>query len=826
MSRLRSVTQQPLKLCLTQLAMVIALLWPCLNYGEEHEAADKQFQEQIAPLLEKRCSGCHGAKKQKGNLRVDQLDLDFIHGKDTATWHDILDALNLGEMPPEDEPQLSDAQRQILVDWITVQMTHAAQVKRATGGQGVLRRLTRYEYNNTMADLLGIPLDYSKDLPPEPNSEDGFMNNAMAMGMSGMQLEYYLRAAQLGLDKALVEGPEPKRFEHTGTANMGRRKGRAPKTPHTRNIQPGNCFMTRILDYPVSGPVRVRVTAHAVIPEGKGPPRMRVMIGVRADTYVPGGQVGQEVDVTASSDEPETYEFTGWLEHFPMLKSPSNFPGLLVNVHNVYDDGSNAIELLDLKIGQQEKKLNQPDPNQPWLVVESVEFVAPNHQIWPPQRHRNILFQGADIPDDETAYAQQVLKRFMRRAYRRPPTLDEVEHVLRFHNEIRPDYPNFIQAMRQSLAMTLVSPQFLYLVEPTEARKDARTLTDHEVAARLSYFLWSTMPDEKLSHLADSGSLRNGKTLSKQVRRMLNDSKAQRFIDQFTEQWLDLASLDRIAVNPQFYPDFKDRVKTAMRQETQHFFSEILQNKLSALNFLNSDFTMLNERLAKHYGIEGVTGTEMRRVALKPSHKRGGLITQGSMLIGNSTGEDSHPINRAVWILTRLLDDPPRPPPANVPALDSETPGFDKLTLKDQLAVHREVSACTSCHRRIDPWGIPLERYDATGIFREQALRLTAKKKGQARNQVNQAPLDASDLMPDGTAVNGADELKDYLLREKKDTFARALVVKLTTYALGRSLEFTDNKIVDDLTARFQEQGYRLDKLIQSIVASELFLTR
>ena len=810
----------------TTIAMVVALLWPCVSYGEKQEASDKQFREQIAPLLEKRCAGCHGAKKPKGNLRVDQLDLDFIHGRDTETWHDILDALNRGEMPPEDEPQLSDAQRQTLVNWITIRMTHAAHVKRATGGQGVLRRLTRYEYNNTMADLLGIPLDYSKDLPPEPYSEDGFMNNAMAMGMSGMQLEYYLRAAQLGLSKALVEGPEPKRFEHTGTVNVGRRKGRAPKTPHTSNIQPGNCFMTRVMDYPVSGPVRVRVKAHAVIPEGKGPPRMRVMIGVRADTYVPGGQVGPEVDVTASADEPGTYEFTGWLEHFPMLKSPSNFPGLLVNVHNVYDDGSNAIELLDKKIGEQEKKLNQPDLNQPWLVVESVEFVAPDHQVWPPQRHRNILFQGADIPDDETAYARQVLKRFMRRAYRRPPTPDEVEYVLRFHNKIRPDYPNFIEAIRQSLAMTLISPQFLYLVEPKRAGKAARRLTDHEVAARLSYFFWSTMPDEKLSQLADSGSLRKGKTLSAQVRRMLADPKAQRFVDQFTDQWLDLSSLDRVAVNPQFYPEFKDRVKSAMHQETLHFFSEILRNKLSALNFLDSDFTMLNERLAKHYGIEGVTGTEMRRVVLKPAYKRGGLITQGSMLIGNSTGEDSHPINRAVWILKRLLDEPPSPPPANVPALDSETPGFDKLTLKRQLAVHREKAACVSCHRKIDPWGIPLEHYDAAGLYRTEALRLTANQKGQTRNKVGKAPLDAGDVMPDGTAIQGADELKDYLLREKKDAFARALVVKLTTYALGRYLEFTDEKIVDDLTARFQEQGYRLDKLIQSIVASELFLTR
>jgi hypothetical protein len=276
------------------------------------------------------------------------------------------------------------------------------------------------------------------------------------------------------------------------------------------------------------------------------------------------------------------------------------------------------------------------------------------------------------------------------------------------------------------------------------------------------------MPDETLFDLADEETLLRPKVLRAQVARMLKDPQADRFVDQFTEQWLDLSALDRVAVNPQFYPDFKDRVKTAMRQETQEFFAEVLHGDHSAMTFLDSDWTMLNERLANHYGVDGVTGTSMRKVNLKPEHRRGGLITHGSMLLGNSTGEDSHPINRAVWILKRLLDDPPPPPPANVPALDSETPGFDQLTLKDQLALHREVPSCTSCHQRIDPWGIPLEHYDATGLFREKALRLTAKKKGQARNKVSKAPLDASDVMPDGTLVEGVDGLKRYLLENQE----------------------------------------------------------
>ncbi|MGK0237361.1 MAG: hypothetical protein ACI92G_000820 [Candidatus Pelagisphaera sp.] len=788
--------------------------------------APATFDKQVAPIMEEYCIGCHGPDKQKNDLRIDTLNRDFINGRDTETWHDILDVLNLGDMPPEDEPQPTETERQAIVDWITTKMIHAIDEKRSTGGLGVLRRLTRYEYNNTMTELLGIELDYASDLPPETNSHDGFQNNGSIMGMSAMQMEYYLQAAQRGLSMALVDYDEPEQFTHFGTCNVDRRADRQPEKVHTSNIQPGNCFMTRLMEYPTSGPVTIRVTAHAKIPEGKGPPRMRVKLGIRADTYMPGGQVGEDIDIVATEDAPGVYEFTGQLEQFPVLKTPSNFPGLLVNVHNVYDDGSDAIELFDKRLGEQEKKLNTPDPKQPWLIVQSVEFIAPDYKMWPPEHHQTILFKGAEIPKNETKYAKQILTRFMKRAYRRPATNQEIEEVLGFYREIRPQYETFIETMRQALSMVLISPQFLYLLEPSPPGKGIRDLTPYEVASRLSYFLWSTMPDDELLELAANKHLLKSNVLNDQIQRMLEAPQAKRFVEQFTDQWLDLPALDRVAVNPQFYPEFKDRAKTAMRLETQHFFAEILHNDLSAMNFVDSDFTMLNERLASHYGIEGVKGTSMTRVPLKPEYRRGGLITQGSMLVGNSTGEDSHPIKRAVWILERLLDDPPSPPPANVPALDSETPGFAKLTLKDQLGVHREDKACVSCHLKIDPWGIPLEHYDATGLYRTEALRLTAEEKGQTRTQVEKAPLDASDTMTDGHTIDGADQLKAYILTEKKDAFARALVVKMLAYGLGRSLEFTDEPIIDDLSSDFEAHDYRLDHLISSIVTSKLFLSR
>ena len=784
------------------------------------------YKSHVAPLLKSYCIECHGPDKQKNGVRVDTMDLDFVWGKDRDTWHDMLDVLHLGEMPPEDEKQLSNRERQLITDWITAEMTAAAEERRSTNGLGVIRRLTNYEYNNTMTDLLGVEMDYAKNLPPESHSHDGFQNNGSIMGMSSMQLEYYLQAAQMGLKKALIEAPQPERFEHIGSENAARKAGRSKEKRHTRNIQPGNAFWTRMMEYPTEGPVRVRVKAHAIIPDGKGPPRMRVWVGLRADTYVPGGQIGEDIDVEATAEEPGIYEFNGFLEHYPALKLSANFPGMVLMVQNVYDDGSDAIQLLDLKINQQLKKLDKPDPQQAWLVVESVEFVANEFEFWPPAHHQTILFQGAAIPEDEAGYAKRVIKRFMMRAFRRPPTSGEVDDVLSFFEEVRPDYSSFVESMRQALSMVLISPPFLYLMEPIDEGKGARKLTSYEVASRLSYFLWSTMPDEELMELASNRKILRPSVLREQVKRMLGAPKAKRFVEQFTDQWLDLQALERVAVNPQFYPDFDDRVKIAMREESQAFFAEILHNDLSALNFIDSDFTMLNERLAKHYGIEGVRGNAMQRVALKPEHRRGGVLTQGSMLVGNSTGEDSHPIDRAVWILERLLNDPPSPPPPNVPALDSETPGFAQLTLKDQLAVHREDPACTNCHRKIDPWGIPLEHYDATGLYRTEAIRLLASEKGRTRTQKEFAVLDAQDTMPDGHQIHGVEELKAYLLTEKKDQFSETLVAKLTTYALGRSLEFTDKAAIEKISKDFQKHDYRLNQLIHSIVTSKLFLTR
>jgi hypothetical protein len=328
------------------------------------------------------------------------------------------------------------------------------------------------------------------------------------------------------------------------------------------------------------------------------------------------------------------------------------------------------------------------------------------------------------------------------------------------------------------------------------------------------------MPDTQLRALADAGQLNNADALEQQVRRLITDPRSQNFIDQFTSQWLDLSGLDRVAINPNYYPEFDDELKIMIKRETIAFFSEILRHDLNALNLIDSDFIMLNDPLAKHYGIserdDSPKGWEFERVQLVPQDPRGGLLTQASFLMINSNGEDSHPIRRAVWVLDRLLGDPPAPPPPDVPELDSQNPDLAKLSLKQQLELHRTKSACNDCHRGIDPWGIAFESFDAVGLQRHAVKRRIGKSSVETA-------VDDTAILPNGTVVNGVQELKSYLLANERERFAKSLVSKMLTYSIGRSLTLADRQQVESLVTSFQKSDYRLSDLIVAIVQSESF---
>ena len=767
------------------------------------------FEKQVRPILKKHCFKCHGEKKQKGDLRLDTLSGDLSKDRVAAeAWHDVRNALNLSEMPPKKEDSLLPAELRTVTSWITQEIDALVASQKGTGGRIVLRRLNKTDYQNTMRDLLGIEMDYAKNLPPETLSEDGFRNNGTTLQMSDLQLEYYLESARKGLAKAIVTGSRPKFFEEEFTLSVN------DKNRGSNILDKDQQFIAKLLDYPEDGEILIRAKVKAQFAEDRGYPQLRAAIGYRADVQAPRGFL-KPVDIT--SEDWQIIEFRARIENFPLpSKSQSKFPGLLLWLDNAYAEGHDK----PIKArGKGKKKKAQKDPlTYPRIEVASMQFIGPILDDWPPAQHKAILLPSKQRSNEE-AYSKIVIRNFMRRAFRRPIHDEEIVPYYRFFRSTRPEMETFEDAIRETLAMVLISPDFLFLVEPSGSSK--RSISDWELASRLSYFLWSSMPDTHLFNLAKKEALRKPEILEKEISRMISDERSWQFVEQFADQWLDIGALQRVAINPNYYPEFDPTLKASMRGETIHFFGELFQKNLSALNILDSNFTMLDEPLAKHYGLAGPKGSRFERVSIKPGDHRGGVLAHGSVLLGNSTGEDSHPVKRAVWIRERLLDDAPAPPPPDVPALDSTDPNFAALSVRDQLAEHRKQISCNECHRNIDPWGISLENFGADGLWREQILRKKVKGKGMIK-----LPVLSEAILPDGKKIEGIADLKKHLLEDRREQFARAFTSKLLAYALGRRLELIDQKTVDELTSKFIKSEYRIKDLIYLIVASKTFQSK
>jgi mono/diheme cytochrome c family protein len=791
------------------LALTIVAFAPALAGAADDQATLPNFKRDVLPILQTHCVRCHGPKKQESRIRLDTLSTDLLKNRAAAeTWHEVLNVLKAGKMPPKDERQLSEKERQTLTQWVSTAIKKAIDAQRNTAGRVVLRRLNRVEYQNTMFDLLGLEMDYARDLPPDSASSDGFKNNGLSLQMSALQLEYYLDTARRALDRVIVSGPAPKTYEYKfDKSNVGGWLGGIERSNRLGRQQ--RFLATMVKEYPEEGEFLVRVKLTAELKPNVGFPILELSVGYRPDTKILFREAGI---VEIRSPEEQTLEFKGRLENFPLpVRGQGKYPGLVVRARNIYDDGSP----LPKKV--KKAKTFPDEPLLPTINIKEVEFRGPVFDRWPPAIHRRILFDSEFRESDESAYIAEVLRPFMQRAFRRPINSGEVEKTVDFYNTIRPEFPSFEEAIRETLAMVLIRPDFLYLMEPAGDIK--RSIGDWELASRLSYFLWSTMPDERLMKLAESKKLHDSKVLASEVNRLLKDERSNRFVDQFTEQWLHLDVIDRVAVSRDYYPKFDDRLKVEMRSESQRFFAELLQHDLTALNLLSSDFTMLNEPLAKHYGIDGVLGREFRRVTLKPELHRGGLLGHASVLLSNSTGEDSHVVRRAVWIRDRLLNDPPDPPPPDVPSLDEADPKFLKLSIREQLKVHRATPSCAACHDDIDPWGIALENFDAVGLWRVDVRRQNGKK-------FETQPVNATDVLPNGHEISGVDALKKYLVDERKDEFARSIVSRLLTYALGRRLELSDHEAIDDLTKEFIGDKFILRNLIHKIVLSPPFQTK
>ncbi len=771
-------------------------------------------EERLSGILERHCVVCHGPAVQNADLRLDSLPAQFGGDRRAAeVWQDVLDVVGRGEMPPEGAPPLEALDLDVLLSSVRSLLAEGRAAGRTSARPlVVMRRLNRAEYQNTMRDLLGLDIDYVRHLPRDQASRAGFHNNGAALRVSAQHLEHYLRAARDGLRRAIVSGPPPPVHEHTASETVVDKL----KNMHwsTRLGRTGT-FVARVPEFPDEGEFVLRVRARATVPQGAPYPRMRVVMGYRADTQTPSRTVA-EVDVTDTGVQ--DFEFRGRIEEYPLQsRTQSKYPGLLIWISNVYTDGQAAPAGTKVSAdgigGKGDHWVWPVDHDFPSIVIEEVSFKAPVFESWPPAHHLSILPCKPGTPSGERECFAKAARRFMRRAYRRPVGRKDLAPVMGHFDAVRPAVGDFAESAREALSVVLVSPSFLYRVESS---RQGQRLTDHQIASRLSFFLWSTMPDDRLMRLADRGILGRAAVLRAEVSRMLDSPRSQQFVAQFTDQWLDLQGVHRVAINPNYYPDFDPTLKADMVEETRHFVAAVLRDRLSALNFLRSDFTMLNQRLARHYAVEGPRGGAFERVELSGSGRAGGLLGHGSVLLSNSTGEDSHPVERGVWVRTALLGDPPAPPPPAVPNLAQGGADIELLPVQEQLVVHRDSPACAHCHKDIDPWGIPLEGFDAVGLRREAVTR-------RSGNRVETHPVDAKTTLPGGVEVDGIDELSAYLATEQRRRFARALVSRMLSYALGRDIQPPDGPAIDELTGRFERAGYRLSDLCAIIVTSELF---
>ena len=769
-------------------------------------------------FLDQHCVRCHGAEKQKGGLRLDSPP------SDPEIWLEIADRLELGEMPPEDEPRPPASEIGSMVSLATKTASSSAGER-----QVILRRLNRTQYRNTIRDLLHI--DTFADDPtgafPADDKLDGFDNLGGALQMSDFLMRQYLKVARVAVDRATFEGERPEVRTWTLRDKKGRalnwksQAGRHPDRDHYITLfknderAPGDprgqsCINCR------DGASHDGWYEFTFVVESRGR-------GVMADEFSGGRRTDYpiyrpedlhrfEFYLTAPSkasavqtrprhlvgawDLPDNQRVTikqrvwlprGWRVEIGFGNGYWQVPNPIEFVAPDYD--SEAVKQLDKREQQQVyaraildayEKLDAPR-----IVVHEITETGPHYDQWPPESH-------------QVAHETELLD-FAKRAFRRPVTEEEIA----IFRQLAASSPEGRQAAIQAM---LCSPRFLYLDEPQG------DLDDYAIASRLSYFLWNTMPDEVLFSEAEAGRLREPAELVRQVERMLEDSRSSEFVENFVWSWLKLDNTVEMAPDPaKFYDFHRRRLDEAMVSETNAFFRHLLDENLPISNFLHSDFALVNSELARHYGLSAAvdTSAKFQKVSLGEDRRRGGLLGQTAVLAASANGVDTSPVVRGIWVMENLLGIHPAPPPDGVEVPEPDARGA--LTVRELLAKHAGVASCRECHDKIDPLGFALENFDAIGSWRDRY------ETGQA--------VDPSGTMPGGKKFKDVTGLKAIMLKSP-ERFGRNLTTKLLTYATGRPMEAADRPEIDRIADRLSEPGVGLRDLVRLVVSSEIFLSK
>jgi len=765
------------------------------------------YDSHVRPLLRKYCVRCHSGKMPKARIGLDAIDPDIISGEHSGHWEDIREAFNTGEMPPEDEAQPTVTERVAMTLWLDSEFKKAARQTAGTA-RGNVRRLTRYELQYALEDLLHTSVRQEISALPEEgaSTETGLRNNAQQLMISSPHLESYLNVILSIISRMKdIAVFEP----HSVDADIPRLnvkpaatfadKGKRNKPPIAKVDRKGKGVVVKpggYIDLRIPSISRY-VFETSVIAKSDAPAGIQVAIGFQYSDVDPRQKV-EELGTLAvqSGDDLKKYSLRSWPEQLP-------------------DEMTRAID-------------------RPFFIRITNRSKAPVYlESFTYRGNINTDLTSTLIPNDlaETevdSHVRQSITEFLRTAFRRTPTKSEVNRYNAVYEQhAQQEIP--IHALLSTYQEILCSPAFFYIGLPSDQAD--QVIASNRVAERLALFLWCSVPDQELLDLAHEGKLTQPKIAGQQVERMLASPKSRRLVEHFTDQWLQTSKLFNVAVDRKYYPRFKGPLKELMRQETLESLNDVIRNGASALNLLKADHVFVNQTLAGFYELKGIRGPEFRKVRLSDDSHRGGLLTQGTFLVGNSDGMNSHAILRGVWVTEILLNDPPPDPPANVPPLDESIPGFDKMTLNEKLFAHRNNAACRSCHQRIDPWGIPFENYDASGSWREKVLVIyQVKAKGQKGNrkrrtttEKNFVDIDRKSTLADGQTIDGMEELKDYLVSHRSRDFAHGLTHRILAYALSRDLDFRDEEQVDRLTRSFMKNSYSVPTLIQEVVNSESF---
>lgn len=729
------------------------------------------YEQDIHPMLEQYCYECHMDGSDKGGLDLDAYpDLASMR-KDPKIWEHILARVDYHLMPPPEEKQPAKEDRNKLITWIN-NAIFPVDPNNPEPGHVVIRRLNQIEYQNTIRDLLGVEIDTSNILPPD-DSGYGFDNIGSVLSISPAHVDKYLQAAEASLDKAVVIGPvRPKTTNLKPTKFYGG-GSRGPEGIYFTTTDMAST--TRNIDH--SGEYLMHVTASAQ-QAGSEAAKLDFHLGRK----------------TISTHQVEN-NYRNPKRYTTRIKLKSGRQRIGVGFPNDYYDPKN-------KNGRRDRN----------LLIHSVQLEGPlNVKLEKPELHRRIFIPRNKGAND-TEYTRSVLERFAQRAFRRPVSNTEIERYLSLVQRMTSANQSLEKGIYTALQAILVSPSFLYIAPPENPEKSGNDspslISEYALASRLSYFLWSTMPDERLLQLAEDGQLRD--KLNEEVIRMLEDDRAKEMIRHFSGQWLQLRDLHVVTPAKKRFPSFDSQLANDMRTETEMFTDYILRGNRSLLDFLTADYTFVNDRLAHHYVMIGVKGNEFRKVSLAGT-KRRGLLTHASLLTITSQPTRTSPVLRGKFVLENILDITPPPPPPDLPQLDDPKQHGKRMTLREQLALHRKKTACAGCHNLMDPVGLAFEHFDAIGRFREF-------DNGRA--------IDASGQLVTGEKLENAESLRQIIAGQKYDEFVRCLTVKMLTYALGRGVDRTDRVSVDKILRDLKKNDYHSRNLIIGIVNSVPFQYR